>query len=240
MGEKLLEKIFSVKNAKDNRHKVVNILCIKIKFKRKNPTIFNLKRLDKQLKERNMKVVKLHIGCGTIYKDGWLNIDNNSYGNIQKLDLHLDLREALPFKDNFADYIYNEHFLEHLTVEEGQAAIKEFMRVLKPGGVLRIAMPDLKDAIDAYLNENWKKDEGYQKFLKWAGLDFARTRAELLNINFRWWGHKWYYDKEELERRLRDAGCTNITFCTLNQSMHEPLKSQETRNESTLIAEVIK
>jgi len=88
--------------------------------------------------------IKLHLGCGTIYKEGWINIDNNSDKNIQKLDLDWDLRNSLPFPDNSVDFIFNEHFLEHLTVEEGIQAIKDFFRVLKPGGTMRIAMPDLE------------------------------------------------------------------------------------------------
>lgn len=184
------------------------------------------------------KTIKLHIGCGKNYFDGWINIDNNSDNNIQKLDLNLDLRNPLPFKDNSVDYIYNEHFLEHLTVTEGLQALIEFRRVLKPDGILRIAMPDLVGVINLYLNENWKTD--CAEFLQAAGLGFVKTRAEMLNINFRCWGHQWLYDWEELERRLREAGFEEIKQCQLRQSEHTDLVGLETRDESTLIAEAIK
>ena len=100
------------------------------------------------------QTVKLHIGCGRVYIDGWINIDNNSDNNIEKLDINMDLRNELPFDDNSVDYIYNEHFFEHLTWDEGFFAIKRFMRVLKPGGVLRIAMPDLVRSVRIYNDEN--------------------------------------------------------------------------------------
>src|SRR5262245_53012187 len=145
------------------------------------------------------RTVKLNVGCGTDYKKSWINIDNNSDNNIDKLDLNWDLRNPMPYKENSVDYIFNEHFIEHLTTDEAQAAIKDFMRVLKPGGVLRIAMPDLEEAVKIY-NENSLKD---QKFLKKFGLEFIKTRAELLNISMRWWGHMWLYDWEELDRRLK-------------------------------------
>ena len=182
--------------------------------------------------------VKLHLGCGTVYKDGWINIDNNSDNNIEKLDLNLDLRKQLPFPANSVDFIYNEHFLEHLTVEEGISAIKDFFRILKPGGVMRIAMPDLKITIQTYLDEDWK--ENGKAFLEKYGLAFIQTRAESINISFRCWGHKWLYDWEELERRLKEAGCEKIKRCHLFESEHNALRNLETRNESTLIAEVTK
>jgi predicted SAM-dependent methyltransferase len=182
--------------------------------------------------------IKLHLGCGPVYKDGWINIDNNSDNNIQKLDLNLDLRKSLPFPDNSVNFIYNEHFFEHLTVEEGILAIIDFYRVLKIGGVMRIAMPNLERTVNNYLDENWKENlkEHFKKF----GLTFIQTRAELINIGFRWWGHKWLYDWEELERRLKEAGCKKIKRCAIFESEHEELKNLETRNESTLIAEVMK
>jgi predicted SAM-dependent methyltransferase len=180
--------------------------------------------------------VKLNLGCGTDYKTGWINIDNNSDNNIEKLDLNWDLRNPLPFDDNSVNFIFNEHFFEHLTVEEGQICMKDFMRVLRPGGVMRIAMPDLEGAVASYMDKNWRK----KAFLRKFGLDFVQTRAELINMNFREWGHKWLYDWEELERRLKEAGYTNIKHCKRGKSEYPELEKLEIRNESNLIAEVTK
>jgi predicted SAM-dependent methyltransferase len=190
----------------------------------------------KELLRNKTGKVKLNIGCGTDYKKGWINIDNNSDNNIEKLDLNWDLRNPLPFPDNSIDFIFNEHFIEHLTVEEGQIVIKDFMRVLKPGGVFRIATPDLKTVIDKYLHVELKNDPAVEKF----GLQFIKTKAERLNISFHWWGHKWLYDWEELDRRLKEAGCTDIKRCKLHKSEYKDLQNLETRDESTLIVEVIK
>ncbi len=186
----------------------------------------------------NNQNVKLHLGCGTAYKEGWINIDNNSDNNIKLLDLNWDLRNPLPFDDNSADFIFNEHFLEHLTVEEGQRALRDFLRVLKPSGIMRIAMPDLARMIYTYNDPNWK--ERLMPYLKKFGLDFIQTKAELLNINFRAWGHKWLYDWEELERRLKEAGGQGIVQMEIYKSSHPELCKLETRGESILIAEVSK
>lgn len=182
--------------------------------------------------------IKLHLASGTAYKDGWINIDNNSYNNIKKLDLNWDLRIPLPFPDNSVDYIFNEHFFEHLTVEEGLSSMKDFLRVLKPGGFMRIAMPDLEVTVRRYFDENWK--ENNRAIFEKLGLTFIQTRAELINIGFRWWGHQWLYDWEELERRLKEAGGKKIKRCYIFESEHEELKNLETRDESILIAEVTK
>ena len=191
----------------------------------------------RRLFSKQTEPIRLNIGCGTDYKEGWINIDNNSDHNITRLDLNWDLRHYLPFPNDSVDFIFNEHFLEHLTVEQGKNAIREFLRVLKPGGVLRIAMPDLDKTVAEYYNEDWKNTPVIKNF----GLDFIQTRAERINISFRWWGHQWLYNYEELERRIREAvpGVTVIQ-CELRKSEHPDLRNLETRDESTLIAEVIK
>lgn len=218
-------------------YKIYISLKNKLKLKSDNNNCLEKINLDiNSLIDKSL--IKLHLGCGTAYKNGWINIDNNSDNNINKLDINWDLRNPLPFPDNSVDYIFNEHFLEHLTVEEGIKSIKDFYRVLKPGGVMRIAMPDLESIVSEYLNNNWKEDN--KDFFEKFGLSFIKTRAELININFRWWGHKWLFDWEELERRLKEAGCIKIKRCKIFESDYEDLKNLETRNESTLIAEITK
>jgi len=197
--------------------------------------VFFEKSNIQELLKRHKGNLRLNVGCGTDYKAGWVNIDNNSDDNIEKLDLNWDLRNPLPFPDNSVDYIFNEHFIEHLTVEEGQKSAKDFMRVLKPGGVMRIATPDLRDAVDLYNDPNWKERPLIAKF----GLQFIQTPAELMNMSFSWWGHKWIYDYEELARRLGEAGCQNLSQQKLRQSSHKDLRDLEIRDESTLIVEAL-
>lgn len=193
--------------------------------------------VEKFLKKRT---VKLNVGCGTDYKKGWVNIDNNSDNNISenKLDLNWDLRDPLPFPDNSIDFIYNEHFIEHLTVEEGQSAVRDFLRVLKTGGVLRMATPDLEYAIYKYLKVPIEEDNTIKRFK----MDFVKTNAERLNISFRWWGRQWLYDWEELERRMLEIGLKKrqLKRCKLNKSRYTELQNLETREESKLIIEVTK
>jgi len=180
--------------------------------------------------------LKLNLGCGRDYKEGWINIDNNK--NIKKLDIRWNLANGIPFKDSSIDFIFNEHFLEHLNVKEGQIFLKDCKRVLKKGGVLRISMPDLEISMKEYFNPNWKEEnkEAFEKY----NLTFIKTRAERINIAFRNWGHKWLYDREELERRLKEAGFKDIKFCEKGKSAYPELDGLETRTQSLLIAECVK
>ncbi len=198
--------------------------------------MLNLLNPVKKLLKDHKGSVKLNVGCGTDYKEGWINIDNNSDENIKNLDLNWDLRKPLPFPADSVDFIFNEHFMEHLSVEEGQVALKDFKRVLKKGGVLRIAMPDLEMVVNDYINVPIKKN----KVLKVFGLEFVETKAELINMSFRWWGHKWLYDWEELNRRLKQAGFSKIKRAEQSKSHHPELNGLEIRQESLLISEATK
>lgn len=185
---------------------------------------------------KGKKKIMLNVGCGTDYKKGWINIDNNSDNNIEQLDLNWDLRNPLPFADSSVDFVFNEHFIEHLTVDEAQVVIKDLMRVLKPGGVMRIAMPDLESVVNNYMNVPLDEDQ----VIKDYKLGFVKTRAEWMNMSFRWWGHMWLYDWEELKRRLHEAGYDDAKRCELRKSKYVELRNLEIRDGSLLIAEVTK
>ena len=178
----------------------------------------------------------LNVGCGTDYKKGWINIDNNSDNNIKKLDVNWDLRNPLPIDDNSVDFIFNEHFVEHLSPDEARIALTDLMRVLKPGGTMRVAMPDLASVVNDYLNVPLDKDPVIKEF----NMDFIQTKAEWMNMSFRWWGHQWLYDWEELVRRFHEIGYDDVKRCKLRQSKHVELKGLEIRDGSILIAEVKK
>lgn len=174
---------------------------------------------------------KLNIGCGEVHFDGWVNIDINP----GKADLVYDVRNPMPYSNNSVDFIYNEHFIEHLDVRDGLKFLQECYRVLRPGGMLRIATPDLDYIIFRYFFF-WRK----QGWIKKYGYDWVKTRAELMNINFREWGHQYLYNKEELGRRLREAGFEKIKKAAWGKSKWPELTKLETRKESRLILEAVK
>jgi predicted SAM-dependent methyltransferase len=170
----------------------------------------------------------LHIGCGDVHLDGWVNIDLDS----PKADLKHDLRQPLPYAGGSVEFIYNEHFMEHLTVQEGVAFLRECHRLLKPGGVLRVATPDLRYVAFRYFFR-WKK----QDWIRQYRYEWIQTRAEMMNMMFHEWGHRYLYDEEELRRRLTEAGFLTIVRRRLLRSPHPALRNRETRKDSKLILE---
>ncbi len=176
-------------------------------------------------------MLKLHLACGVNYIEGWYNIDIDA----EKVDKKHDLREALPFDDNMVDFIFHEHFLEHLAIEEGLFFLAECRRVLKPGGVMRVSVPSLNYIMFRYFFF-WKK----QSWIKDNHLDYLQNRAEMINMAFRDWGHKHMYNGVELRRRLKEVGFTKIEKRKIRKSKHPELNNLESRKESWLVMEVTK
>ncbi|HET6514622.1 MAG TPA: methyltransferase domain-containing protein [Thermodesulfovibrionales bacterium] len=176
-------------------------------------------------------MVMLHVGCGDVYFDGWINIDVDS----PRADLHHNMRKPLPCGPGTIDFIYSEHFLEHLTVQEALDVLREFHRVLKSGGVVRIATPDLRYLLLKYFFL-WKRQDWIKKY----GYEWMKTKAEMINLCFKEWGHQYLYDREELERRLKEAGFMKLRRQHWNASAYAELRKRETRRDSRLVIEAIK
>jgi len=83
--------------------------------------------------------LKLNLGCGDLPFEGWVNCDLCN----PKADINCDAK-ALPFETGSVDEIYSSHLIEHFDFHEGLAALKEWYRVLKPGGRLTVECPDFE------------------------------------------------------------------------------------------------
>ena len=90
---------------------------------------------------------RLHWGCGSSIAPGWINSDIIAAPGI---DVAGDIRKGLGIDSDSIDYIVAHHALQDLKIYEQVDAIKELHRVLKPGGVVRLSLPDLDKFIAAY------------------------------------------------------------------------------------------
>lgn len=161
--------------------------------------------------------MKVHLGCGSNYIEGWINVDLDS----SKADVQADLRFPLPYKDACVDYIFNEHFIEHINREDGRKFLAECFRVLKPGGVLRVSTPDLKWLVAQYIGG--KLDE-------WSDVGWIpRTSCELINEGMRSWGHLYLYDATELILAMQSVGFTAIAQAFHRESSVPELCNLECR-----------
>lgn len=90
----------------------------------------------------------VNLGCGSRYLPEWLNID---FAAHPPLVLGWNLTCGIPLPNTFVDAVYHSNLIEHFTPNDALAFLKECVRVLKPGGILRIAAPDLEGAVRSYL-----------------------------------------------------------------------------------------
>jgi SAM-dependent methyltransferase len=93
-------------------------------------------------------VTKLNFGCGHRFAEGWINIDFHSPSSEVR---RVNLLQRWPFPDNYFDYAYSSHTLEHFSLETAQRLLGECARVIKSGGILRTVVPDLESTCREYL-----------------------------------------------------------------------------------------
>lgn len=160
---------------------------------------------------------KLHLGCGNVILDGWINYDNYPYPNVTAHDL---LETALPHADNSIEFIYSEHFIEHGHKQKMINLFVECIRVLRPGGVMRLSTPNLSHLVNKYHNsELWQIPE-----LGWL----PGTLCDMVNECMRLWGHQYIWDSPELKRVLKICGF-KVQDVGYHISDYPELRNLETR-----------
>lgn len=204
------------------------------------------KKLIKEYLERYAQK-KLQIGAQCNGIDGWLNVDILPK---DRQTVYMDATQPFPFENNTFDYIFSEHMIEHISFLEGEFMLKECYRVLKPGGALRIATPNLQFLIDLYSENKTATQQNYIKFSKqFLKKELPEMDTMIINNFFRDWGHQFIYDKKALSYTLEKAGFSHITFCNVGQSHFAELHDIERHGQEiteefnkleSLIAEAVK
>lgn len=167
-----------------------------------------LKKLRRALR---LDDIKLHIGAGPVRLDGWINIDNQAY---EGLDHVLDVTRGLPFSN--VDFIFAEHFIEHLDYEAGLAFLKECRRALAKHGVLRLTTPNLDWVwLTQYHLGQWTRDAEAVRDCFW------------MNKSFRAWGHQFLYNYATLRETLIEAGFGEVRAASYGESEHPALRGLE-------------
>lgn len=90
----------------------------------------------------------LNLGCGYRFHSDWENVDFYS----SSPNVHVcDLREGIPYPDAAFDAVYHSHVLEHFPKHFAPKFLRECNRVLRPGGVVRVVVPDLERIARLYI-----------------------------------------------------------------------------------------
>ena len=153
--------------------------------------------------------MKLHLGCGPLALTGWINIDNHPYPGVDQV---LDVTQGLPFEN--AQFIFAEHFLEHLGLDDATQLMRECRRVLRDDGVLRLSTPNLDWVWASHYKRTMTREEAVLAC-------FAINRA------FRGWGHQFLYNETTLTSLLLDAGFATIQRREYGESEHAELRGLE-------------
>lgn len=172
---------------------------------------------------------RLHLGCGSNLLPGWLNVDLNDLDGV----FRHDLTRPLPFPTGAVEFVYSEHFIEHITRDQALSLLKECGRVLKPGGILRLSTPNLKKLVDEYLA---------RRISEWEDVDWRpATPCRLVNEGLRLWGHQFVYDDDELTLLLHEAGFRHVDAVAWGESRHPELRGLECRPfHGEIIVEAVK
>jgi SAM-dependent methyltransferase len=178
------------------------------------------------------EVRRLNWGCGPQPEPGWINSDLKAGPGI---DISCDVLEGLPLEDASIDYITSIHALPELPYPSLEPALRELRRVLRPGGVLRLALPDMERAIRAYLDG----DASY--FL--VPDDDVRSLGGKMIVQLTWYGwSKSMFTFDFAEELLHRAGFTRVVRCAFREtaSGHPGIVELDNREGESLFVEAYK
>ena len=179
---------------------------------------------------------RANFGCGMTPTPGWENFDNSLSIRLAQvpalvrvatrlglidpkrrafIDFAMsnriksaDVRKPLPFASESMDVIYASHMVEHLDRPSARYFAEESLRVLAPGGYIRLAVPDLAAKLEEYRVSG--DADGFVGSLH-MNMDLPRTWQQSVRerlVSFR--GHRWMYDEASLTKLLIEAGFTQV------------------------------
>jgi predicted SAM-dependent methyltransferase len=188
--------------------------------------------------------LRLNIGCGDAPTAGWINYDNSPavwlahspllaallravglidagnvafIANCRRLCIrHADAARRIPHAGATVDVVYSSHMIEHLDRREATGFLAECLRVLKPGGVLRLAAPDLRWSILEYMEKG-----SADAFVAQLQFDVDRPRGLVDGVRrlvSGGRGHYWMYDGPSLRRLVAESGFVDVEIVPAGQT----------------------
>ena len=139
--------------------------------------------------------MKLHLGCGRRFIPGFVNVD---IAALPHVDMVADVRRLESVANGAAELVYASHVLEHFGRGEYMEVLREWHRVLRPGGVLRLSVPDFAACAAVYY------EQGLVDGL--TGLIGLVTGGQRDTFDF----HKMIFDRELLSQGLLRVGFKNV------------------------------
>lgn len=211
-------------------------------------------------------MLRLHLGCGPDIVPGWENLDKSPsvilarfprvrsalfrVGAINEQQatgfpegaVHADLAKGIPYPDDSAEFAYTAHMIEHLSRWQGLRVMQECLRVLRPGGTVRVVTPDLRALVDSYLAHDFPPqhqkataaDSLMSELQTFREIEGNRGRQLLWRLTS---GvpHQWMYDEESLMLLLKEAGFPDPVVRGYREGVVPDLDKLEHRPRSIFI-----
>jgi len=180
--------------------------------------IVRKRRIEAYLVENSCR--KLHLGASDKTLPGWLNTD------IQPTSpntVFMDATKPFPLPSQTFDFIFCEHFIEHISLDAAAVCLQEVFRCLKARGVFRIATPDLRRYVNLFSDRVTPEQK---KFLDQSASVYAWDRVSpciALNHLVYNWGHRFLYTREELIDALKRAGFADVYEMPVGESSYNAL-----------------
>lgn len=208
-----------------------------------------------------MRQAKINLGCGRNLIEGWINIDNSPSVVLAKIPLlkttlfrlglisrstyetewstnivWQDVTKGLSYAEASIDKIYSSHMLEHMDRASGERVIRECYRLLKPGGVFRLVVPDLAFHAQRYLehvHEANSSRDAHDDFLwnVYGGYLVPRRKGAY---------HRYMYDWPTLRTLLQAAGFRHLVKQNHRSSIDPELAELDSRPGDSLHIDAIK
>jgi predicted SAM-dependent methyltransferase len=149
--------------------------------------------------------MKLHLACGSRnFGSDWIHIDGGDYPHVK----YKSITDLYAFPDNSVDLIYCSHALEYFDREEAVNVLKEWKRVLRDWGTLRLAVPDFEAMANLYTSKTFNLSS------------FLGPLYGKMKMGNEWIYHKTCYDFPSMARLLYDCGFKNIQEYDWQQTEH--------------------
>jgi predicted SAM-dependent methyltransferase len=191
--------------------------------------------------------IKLNLGCGSVRPVGWVNTDSSLNANIQRIPLigraitkffspvvykesnviYMNLNKKWRYSNNSIDIVYASHLYEHLSIKSSNLFLEEAYRTLKPGGVIRVVVPDLYQICKKYI-ETYEANKGLDttEYIMWA-INMHREGQYgnvglVKKILLEWQGyphqHKFMYDRNSLQLKFNQFNFVDVVTSTYGSS----------------------
>ena len=169
---------------------------------------------------------RIEVGGHRFTRPGWISTDVG-----WRTGHFMDATATWPFPSACAEFVYSDNVIEHIPMDGNRRLLREAHRVLRSGGRIRLATPDVRRLADLYVGNpaeaSWHMDairnKGYE----------VHHRIDLLRVVFQEAGHHvgYLWDFEALAAELGDAGFTEVVRCESGESDTPELAGLERRDD---------